>query len=55
MRDFDGMKLDSYILKHYVEEHREEEMEKMEFRMRILKEARTAFERQIAESVQVQI
>ena len=37
-----------------MEEHKDEEMENLEFGMRILKEARTAFERQIAESVQIQ-
>ena len=54
MRDYREMKLDSHMLKHYVEVHEGEKMEEIEFGMRIVKEARSAFERQIAESVQIQ-
>ena len=42
------------MLKHYVEQHEGEDMDKIEFGMRTLKEARSAFERQIAESVNIQ-
>ena len=53
-RDFIEMKLDSHKLKHYLEKHKEKEMEEIEFGTRILKECRTAFERQISESVEIQ-
>ena len=42
------------MLKHYMEKHEGEDMEKIEFGMRTIKEARSAFERQIAESVFIQ-
>ena len=54
LRDFQEMKLDSHMLKHYVEIHEGEKMETIEFGMRIVKEARSAFERQIAESFHIQ-
>ena len=54
LRDYEELKLDSHMLKHFVELHEGEDMDKMEFGMRIIKEARSAFERQIAESVYIQ-
>ena len=53
-RDFDEMKLDSHILKHYVDKHENENMKDLKFGMRVVKEARSAFERQISESVHIQ-
>merc|ERR1711954_224853 len=53
-RDYEEMRSDSHMLKHYLAAHKEEEMEKMTFGMRIVKECRTAFNRQIAESVEIQ-
>ena len=52
-RDFKEMKLDSHILKHFLEHHKEEEMEDIEFGTRIIQEYRTAFDRQIGESVEI--
>ena len=51
LRDSMEMKLDSHLLKHFLENHREQEMEKMEFGTR---EYKTAFDRQIGESVKIQ-
>ena len=48
------MKPDSHMLKHYFDEHGEEEVEEMIFGVRILKQASSAFNRQIAESVEIQ-
>ena len=53
-RDFEDMKLDSHILKHYLDNHKDDKMEDLEFGMRIVRNARSAFERQIAESVIIQ-
>ena len=53
MRDFKEMKLDSHMLKHYVDIHEGEKMEEMEFCMKIVRETRSAFKRQIAESVPI--
>ena len=44
----------SHMLKHMLEVHGEEEMEKVEFGARVLKFARSAFERQVMESVLIQ-
>ena len=43
-----------HMLKHMLEVHGEEEMEKVEFGARVLKFARSAFERQVMESVLIQ-
>ena len=42
------------MLKHYLEHHKNENMEKMRFGMRTVRECRTAFDRQILESVEIQ-
>ena len=42
------------MLKHYLEKHEDEDFEKIKFGMKIIKTARTAFERQISESVEIQ-
>ena len=53
-RDLMEMKKDSHMLKHYFNMHEGEEVEQMEFGMRIIKTHRTAFNRQISESVEIQ-
>ena len=53
-RDFSEMKLDSHMLKHYLDMHEDTPMEEVMFGMKILKNARSAFERQISESVFIQ-
>ena len=44
----------SHILKHYAEHHMGEGIEEMKFNMLVIKFTKTAFERQIYESVQIQ-
>ena len=53
-RDLLEMKTDSHMLKHYFEKHLEEEIEEMEFGGRLVKQCRSAFNRQIGESVEIQ-
>merc|ERR1712154_560950 len=53
-RDLAELKPESHMLKHYFEHHSKEELEKMKFGARIIKPARTAFNRQVCESVQIQ-
>ena len=53
-RDLEELKIDSHMLKHYFDKHADEKVEDMKFGMKIIKEARTTFERQIAESVEIQ-
>ena len=52
--DWENLKDDSHMVKHYIECHEEEEMEEMIFGMRIVKAHKTAFTRQISESVIIQ-
>ena len=52
--DFESMKLDSHIMKHFLDMHEGERMEDIKFGMRICKAANSAFDRQIAESVLIQ-
>ena len=54
LRDLAELKPESHMLKHYFEHHQEEEIGKMKFGARIVKAARTAFNRQVCESVQIQ-
>ena len=54
LKDFEDMKAESHMIKHYLENHENEEMMSMEFGMRIVRKPRTAFNRQIAESVMIQ-
>ena len=42
------------MLKHYIDRHKGEEMEKIEFGAKMIRQARTAFDRQLAESVEIQ-
>ena len=44
----------SHILKHYLESHEMEELDQIEFNMKVLRFPKTAFERQIYESVAIQ-
>ena len=44
----------SHMLKHIVEEHEEEDDTEIKFRMRIIRNHRSAFERQIFESIRIQ-
>ena len=43
----------SHMLKHFLDKHQEEELSKMKFHMRILAYKRTAYERQVHESVKI--
>ena len=43
------------MLKHYLDKHEMEDLEKGKFGMRIIRKARSAFERQVSERVQIQI
>ena len=54
LRDLKELKPESHMLRHYFDKHQEEEIENMRFGGRILKQARSAFNRQISESVQIQ-
>ena len=54
LRDCEELKKDSHMVKHYFDQHEGEEIEKMEFGMKVLKACRSAFTRQISESVQIQ-
>ena len=42
------------MIKHFFDKHEDEKLEDMKFGMRIVKAARTAFNRQICESVEIQ-
>ena len=55
-RDIEGCKTSSHMLRHLIGEHESEEenWDKIEFGMKILKGARSAFERQVSESVIIQ-
>ena len=55
LRDYTELKKESHMLKHYLDKHEEEEIENIKFGMRIIRKARSAFERQVSESVQIQI
>ena len=53
-RDLQEMKPQSHMLKHYFDKHSEEKIEEMEFGGRIVRQCRSAFNRQIGESVEIQ-
>ena len=53
LKDYSNLSTKSHILKHYLECHREIKMEEMKFKIRIIRRYRTAFERQIGESVTI--
>ena len=54
--DIKGCKTSSHMLRHLLAQHEEEEenWDKIEFGMKMLKSTRTAFERQVLESVTIQ-
>ena len=54
LRDKEELKADSHMIKHFFDQHSEEQLEDMKFGARIVKQARTAFNRQIGESVAIQ-
>ena len=54
LRDLNELKADSHMLKHYFEQHAEEEVTSMRFGARVVKAARTAFNKQVCESVHIQ-
>ena len=54
LRDMEELKADSHMLKHYFAKLTEEELEDKEFGVRIIKQATSAFNRQISESVNIQ-
>ena len=53
-RDLEELRKDSHMLKHYFNTHEGENIAEMEFGMKVLKTHRTAFNRQISESVEIQ-
>ena len=55
LRDLEELKADSHMLKHYFAKHAEENVEDMKFGARIIKQASSAFNRQISESVSIQM
>ena len=44
----------SHLLKHVLDKHEEEDIEKVKFGIRVVKYTRSPFERQILESVKIQ-
>ena len=54
IRDWKELKKESHMVKHYFSVHEGENPEEMEFHMRIIKTHRSAFNRQISESVEIQ-
>ena len=53
-RDLEKFKPDSHMLKHYFDKHHDEELEMMKFGARMEKQTRSAFNREIGESVVIQ-
>ena len=54
LRDYEELKPDSHMVKHFCDNHLEEDMKEVRFGCRIVKQSRTAFNRQINESVEIQ-
>ena len=54
IRDKNELKKDSHMIKHYFDKHEGEDLENIEFGIRILRTTKTAFNRQILESVMIQ-
>ena len=52
-KDLENISPRSHMLKHYIEKHKEIKVEEMKFSVKILKSYRSAFERQIGESVYI--
>ena len=53
-RDLQEMKMESHMLKHFFDRHQGEELEDMQFGGRIIKQCRSAFNRQVGESMEIQ-
>ena len=54
VHDFESLSIKSHLLKHAVDLHQEEELSTLKFGIKVLKYARSAFERQIYESVSIE-
>ena len=54
LSDFENISTKSHMLKHTVESHPEEELDNIKFGIKIIKSAKSSFERQIFESVAIQ-
>jgi hypothetical protein len=54
LSDYENLSTKSHILKHAVEVYQEEELNNIRFGIKITKSAKTSFERQIFESVEIQ-
>ena len=54
IRDLQELKKESHMLKHFFACHEGEELKDMKFGMRVMKAHRSAFNRQILESVEIQ-
>jgi hypothetical protein len=52
--DYTNLSTKSHMLKHAVEMHPEEGLDKVEFGMKVIRYTKSAFERQILESVEIQ-
>ena len=52
--NFAALSNDSYMLKHYIDKHDGEDLQKRKFVVRVIQFTRSSFERQILESVQLQ-
>ena len=50
-KDFENLSIHSNMLKHFIEKHRDKKKEEMKFSVKVLRSYRSAFERQIGESV----
>ena len=55
MKDFQNLEFARHMLKYHLDKHKDEKIDNTKFGMKILKVARTAFERQGDESVLIQI
>ena len=54
IRDKEEMKKESHIIKHYFDKHEDEDLDNLEFGIKIVRTTKTAFNRQILESVLIQ-
>ena len=54
MHDFESLSTKRHLLKHAVDLHQEEELSTLKFGIKVLKYARSAFQRQIYESVSIE-
>ena len=52
--DLEKLQEDSHLLKHIATKHRGEDLDNIKFGMKILKQTKTALERQVTESVKIQ-